>query len=78
MYQFKYPSLISIFTTNKCNLYCKHCCFGANPTTEHDMNTEQLFSIIDKITACGIVCLDFSGGEPFTRTDILDAVEYAF
>lgn len=78
LYQFKYPSLISIFTTNKCNLMCKHCCFDAKPKSEHEMSTKQLFTVIDRVAECGIVCLDFSGGEPFTRSDILDAVEYAF
>lgn len=78
MYQFKYPSLISIFTTNACNLACKHCCFNASPNKESEMNSEQLLTIIDRIAECGIVCLDFSGGEPFTRDDLLDAVEYSY
>ena len=34
--------------------------------------------IIDKIVDTGIVCLDFSGGEPFLRKDFLELVEYAY
>lgn len=78
MYKFKYPSLISIFVTNNCNLRCRHCCFDSGITKVDELSTEQLFKVIDKITATGIVCLDFSGGEPFLRKDFLEAVEYAY
>ena len=78
LYQFKYPSLVSIFVTNRCNLRCEHCCFGAGTDQAHEMSRGQLFKIIDRVSECGIVCLDFSGGEPFTRSDLLDAVEHAF
>lgn len=78
MYSFKYPSLISIFTTNKCNLKCRHCCFEAEGTCEHELSTQEMKEVIDKIAACGIVCLDFSGGEPFTRSDIFELIEYAY
>jgi len=78
MYKFKYPSLISIFVTNNCNLRCRHCCFDAGATKVDELSTKTLFSVIDKIASTGIVCLDFSGGETFLRNDLLDAVEYAY
>lgn len=78
MYIFKYPSLISIFVTNKCNLRCKHCCFDAGESHQKEMTTTQIKQIIDEITDMGIVCLDFSGGEPFLREDIIELIEYAY
>ena len=78
MYKFKYPSLVSIFVTNNCNLKCNHCCFEAGGSVHKDLTTEQMMYIIKKFTKTGIVCLDFSGGEPFLRKDFLKLVEFAF
>lgn len=78
MYIFKYPSLISIFVTNKCNLRCRHCCFEAGESYEKEMTTNQIKGIIDEITDMGIVCLDFSGGEPFLRDDIIELIRYSY
>lgn len=78
MYLFKYPSLISVFVTNECNLRCRHCCFDSGVTKTPEMSTEALRQVIDKITGTGIVCLDFSGGEPFVRGDFLEILRYAY
>lgn len=78
MYKFKFPSLVSVFITNNCNLRCRHCCFEAGQDVQEDLSTEKCKYILDKIIETGIVCLDFSGGEPFLRNDFLDLVEYAF
>ena len=78
MYIFKYPSLISIFVTNKCNLHCRHCCFDAGDAYLNELTTAQIKNIISEIAEMGIVCLDFSGGEPFLRDDIIDLIEYSY
>ena len=78
MYKFKYPSLISVFVTNNCNLNCRHCCFDSGNKVGNELDTTDIITVLDKIVETGIVCLDFSGGEPFLRGDLLDLVEYSF
>jgi len=62
--------------TNTCNLACIHCYKkGGNPLS-NELDTEEWISIIDELKELGILTVAVTGGEPFTREDIFDIVEY--
>lgn len=64
--------------TNYCNYQCKHCCASANIIdTQNELDTKQCFSILDQLNDFGIKEIYFSGGEPFSRKDILGILERA-
>ena len=64
--------------TNYCNYQCKHCCASANKIdTQNELTTEQCFSILDQLHDFGIKEIYFSGGEPFSKKNILDILERA-
>ena len=67
-----------ISLTHKCNFNCTHCLIGANFRNKHLMKTDYLKLVINQFskisTARNIV---FTGGEPFTRTDLIELVEYS-
>jgi len=69
--------IISWNTTNKCNMYCKHCYRGAGAQALHELNTTEGKALIDEIAKAGFKIMIFSGGEPLVRTDIYELVEYA-
>lgn len=78
VYKFKYPSQISIEITNRCNFACKHCIneSGINDMTE--MPYDKIIEIIDYMKERGIICLDFSGGEPILHEKFTDIIRYAY
>ncbi|MBU7026535.1 MAG: radical SAM protein, partial [Theionarchaea archaeon] len=62
--------------TNACNLTCIHCYKkGGNPLS-NELDSEEWMSIIDELKELGILTVAVTGGEPFTREDIFDIVEY--
>ena len=64
--------------TNYCNYQCKHCCASANIIdTQNELDTKQCFSILNQLNDFGIKEIYFSGGEPFSRKDILGILERA-
>ena len=69
--------IISWNTTNKCNMYCKHCYRDAGDEALHELNTTEGKLLIDEIAKAGFKIMIFSGGEPLVRTDIYELVEYA-
>src|SRR5674536_89736 len=69
--------IISWNTTNKCNMYCKHCYRDAGVEVAHELNTMEGKSLIDEIAKAGFKIMIFSGGEPLVRPDIYELVGHA-
>ncbi|MBQ7188788.1 MAG: radical SAM protein [Kiritimatiellae bacterium] len=62
--------------TSRCNLKCEHC-YAAVPKVQPELTAEQAFAVLDDLAGFGVPVVLFSGGEPFTRPDILDLARYA-
>ncbi|MBO5804331.1 MAG: radical SAM protein [Bacteroidales bacterium] len=78
MYVFKYPSVIGIEITNRCNLNCIHCINSSSINDKQELSFDTIKLIIDYMHQHGIICLDISGGEPFLHPRIYDILEYAY
>ena len=66
----------TIALTTHCNLNCGHCYIRDN-STKHELTSDEIFRIIDEITAAGCVYLLMTGGEPLLRPDFKDIYAYA-
>lgn len=66
---------IDIHLTNKCNLFCKTCCYTSNELKLQELNTEKILAVIDEAISLGCKDFHFSGGEPFLRRDIFQLTE---
>jgi len=62
--------------TNNCNLNCLHCYSHSTKKTE-DLPAQKIKSIIDILTKNNITHITISGGEPFTRHDIIEILSYS-
>lgn len=70
-----YMYLARIELTTKCNFRCKHCFiedYGKN-----GLKTEEVFALLDNLRKVGVYVVEFTGGEIFTRPDIMDIIRYA-
>ncbi len=57
----------------RCNLTCKHCySISADIDFPGELNTKQIYSVMDDLKAFGVPVLILSGGEPLLRPDIFD------
>jgi len=62
--------------TDKCNLSCRHCLFGASPAKQRTIETDLLKSIIDQAHGLGTRLFYFTGGEPFVYPDFPEILRY--
>lgn len=63
--------------TERCNLFCSHCCYNAkraNSNTDLDLNSIK--KIVDRIVACNPNSITLSGGEPLIRKDFFSILDY--
>ena len=64
--------------THRCPLHCVYC---SNPhelqTRANELSTNDWTSVFAQAASLGILQIDFTGGEPLTRPDILDLVRAA-
>lgn len=70
---------IHLEVTGKCNLMCKYCYnsqFNDESKFDNEMSTETIKKLIDEAKEMGCHRFVFSGGEPFTREDIWELIEY--
>ena len=62
----------------RCNLTCKHC---YAQSADHDyvgeLNTQEVFTVMDDLRAFGVPVLILSGGEPLLRPDFFDIAQRA-
>lgn len=69
------PTKVCLSVTSNCNLDCRHCLAKAGQNGK-DLTTRELFRIIDELAAEKVFFVSLFGGEPFTRKDLPDIVEY--
>lgn len=70
----KSPWGVSWALTRRCNAHCVYCKYAKN---DNDLNTGQIFEIIDQLYAEGVEFISFTGGEALLRQDIKEIIEYA-
>lgn len=70
---YMYMAIIEL-TTN-CNFRCKHCFIE-----QHDkdgLSCEEIFNLLKQLRDFGVYEVQFTGGEIFTRKDIMPIIRYA-
>ena len=69
--------------TEDCNLHCRYCFTDARlrvkkPTNgKKELSTKQIFAILDNVSEAGTVAIQFAGGEPLLREDLVEIISYA-
>ncbi|MBF0594821.1 MAG: radical SAM protein [Candidatus Omnitrophica bacterium] len=74
------PWLIELSVTYRCQCRCKHCSvsnYFEQAGKKPEMTSDEIKSILRQAVALGIPKVDFFGGEPLLRSDIVDLVRYA-
>ncbi len=62
----------------RCNLTCKHCySISADKDFPGELDTSEVFSVMDDLKRSGVSVLILSGGEPLLRPDIFDIAAHA-
>ena len=57
----------------RCNLNCKHCySLSADVDFDGELNTEEVFTVMDDLKQYRVPVLILSGGEPLLRPDIFE------
>lgn len=57
--------------TQACNLRCTYCYQDATVARPGELTTSEGFDLIDQAVEAGVQTLVFTGGEPFSRRDLL-------
>jgi len=76
----KIPLRVMFELTYRCNFKCRHCYVPPSYIKKYrkrELNTKEVFSILDQLRGMGCFYLGFTGGELFLRPDIIDILEYS-
>lgn len=70
---------ITIYTTSKCNLRCKHCAVGPDQSDPRpQQSTEELKHILDQLSSSNVQSVTILGGEAtIYRTDLAEILDHA-
>lgn len=70
------PNLMSFAVTDVCNARCGHCSFyeGIEDVTRKPMNLEECRQVIRVAQELGVSIINFVGGEPLKRPEILEII----
>jgi len=62
----------------RCNLTCKHCySISTDIDFPGELNTQQVYEVMDDLKQYGVPVIILSGGEPLLRPDIFDLSRHA-
>jgi GeoRSP system radical SAM/SPASM protein len=73
--QLKAPLTINWAINNSCNFACSHC--YSREDTHDELPRDVLYSCIEKVTKAGVFSVNFGGGEPLLRPDLLDIAAFS-
>lgn len=71
----KAPLTINWAVNNTCNFQCRHC--YSRVDTSEELDTATLCRCMDKVAAAGVMAVNFGGGEPLLRPDLLEIARHA-
>lgn len=64
--------------TNTCNYHCSYCIFSSEAKKyEDELTTNEVKRAIKELKENNYTYIKFTGGEPFTRNDMTEILEYA-
>lgn len=66
-----FPLIIGWELTLQCNLRCRHCGSSAGLPRKNELSTAEALSICEQLPDLLVQEVDFTGGEPFLRPDLL-------
>ena len=68
------PLTINWALNNSCNLACRHC--YSREDTNDELEKKVLFSSIENVAKAGVFSINFGGGEPLLRRDLLEIAAF--
>ncbi len=71
------PVNVTWEVTYSCNLSCIHCLSDSGSKRNGELTTEECIKVIDEMARNRVFQFSIGGGEPFSRPDFLDLMEYA-
>lgn len=69
------PLVVGWYITYRCNRVCDFC--GLSEVAGDELDTNQVFAVIDRLADAGTKIIVFSGGEPLLRDDIGPVINHA-
>ena len=74
--EFSAPLKISMNLTKKCNLRCIQCFSDSGECLAPELSTEDMYRLFDSMREVGTFYICLGGGEPFTREDLFEILQY--
>ncbi|MBC8526652.1 MAG: radical SAM protein [Candidatus Cloacimonetes bacterium] len=72
-----WPIHISFETTNKCNFKCFFC-YNDFSQQEKEMNLSEIENVFTKLRKHGLLSVELTGGELFTRSDAFEIIDIVY
>ena len=71
------PSSAMFELTYGCNFRCVHCNNPTHRARPEELSTAEACRVLDEVAELGVFLVTFTGGELFTRPDVLTILEHA-
>ncbi len=71
------PICLTWELTYACNLACVHCLSSSGRRDPRELDTAEVFGVIDEMRRMQVFYVNIGGGEPMIRPDFYDLVDYA-
>ncbi|MBO0685534.1 MAG: mycofactocin radical SAM maturase [Candidatus Dormibacteraeota bacterium] len=71
------PICLTWEMTYACNLRCVHCLSSSGKRAPDELTTEEAKRLLDEWAAMQVFYINVGGGEPMTRPDFFELMEYA-
>jgi radical SAM protein with 4Fe4S-binding SPASM domain len=72
------PLYVQFELTELCNNKCYFCYNPLGYVSGDELNTTEVKDIIRQLHGAGVFRINFNGGEPLLRSDLIEIVEYAY
>lgn len=70
----KYPLMVTMSLTDRCNFRCDYCCLPQ--MNREEMSTAEWHRAIDELADAGMMRVSLMGGEPLVRKDIGELIDH--
>lgn len=71
------PFHVAWLATNACNARCLHCSSSSACRSPDELNTAEVFHLLEDLARAGVADLAVSGGEPLLRHDLIPILTHA-